>query len=340
MAWRRAFLICEEVSLVEEMVEKKPGVWNKLRESKMRQVIFFVVIMVALIAIYLPCMKLVQTVRTNALLRSERTNEDVKTATHVEKVDEKGKLLEIFGWAIRVDSTVLNGRVILQPVDGSEAKVLKTSQKKRSEIGNKIEANWNVGMNGFVAEIDRDKLKENVCYEVLYAFDYEIGNVEENKQTSTKVSTKQYVYNGQLYYFNPQEYMKPDILDGTIQPILEKGRVCGFDIDKEIWVYQYQDNLYVIVGNDLYMEWEGNIEIPYHLWTTHNDKLPENRVQNGFDNRDFRFVNNEISISSEKYHVAIASIPQEYPIMNIRIGIFDSKNSEWVWRVDFLPEIN
>ena len=39
---------------MEEKKEKNPGFWNKLRESKMRQVIFFAVNMVVLLGVYVP----------------------------------------------------------------------------------------------------------------------------------------------------------------------------------------------------------------------------------------------------------------------------------------------
>ncbi len=105
---------------MEKMEEKKSGFWDRLHESRKKQVLFFVVSMAVLFAVYFPCMYFIQTARTNEILRSERTNEDINIVSCVEQVSENGNLIEVSGWAIRVNSTVVNGHVILQPTDGSE----------------------------------------------------------------------------------------------------------------------------------------------------------------------------------------------------------------------------
>lgn len=316
------------------------GFWSKLHKSKLRQTIFCMTSMVVLLTVYTLSMFFGQTYKTNERLQSERIYEDINIVTCVETIEETKKSIEIAGWALRRDSTVKDSYVVLQPTNGTEAKVLNTEINSRTDIESFIEASWNVGECGFVAEIKKDDLVQNVCYEILVAVDYESSVGDVVQKTRKKVSTKKYIYNSELYDYIPSEYVKPVIQDETIRTVLEQGKVCGYDIDKQIWVYQYKEKAYVIVGNDIYKEWEGNLEVPFHLWTSQNDKLPENRKQHGFDNKDFIFHNKEISVSSEDYRVAVIDIPQEYLIINARIGIFDSKKNEWIWRVDFSPEIN
>lgn len=319
---------------------QKVGFWKRIEKSRKLQWVFFCLSMAVIILGYVLSMHCVRNAKLNEILQSEKTSEDIKFVSDVESISDKTKKIEIAGWAFRSDSKIISGSMLLQPVNSGEVIVLKTKSKKRQDINDRFLPYWDTGMCGLIAEINKNKVSQNVCYEIIFSLCFEYGDEDDIHRLRKTVSTKKYLYNGELYDFIPDEYISPEIDETEIREVIEKGRIRGYDSNKQIWIYNYTNRLYVIIGNDLYEDWEGKIDVPYHLWTTQNDKLPENRKEYGYDNKDFIFSSKEIRISSSNYHVAVVDIPREYPITNIRMGIYDSKENKWIWQVDFLPEIN
>lgn len=322
---------------------EKVGFWKSLEKNRKLQIMFVCASMAVLIAVYLLSVRFIHNVLFNEILQSETAFEDMRFAVKIETVRETEKGLEFDGWALRTDSSIISGHVVLQPLNDGEAMLLDTDMENRSDIKAYFDVSWAAGMCGLNAVVNRNEVQPDICYEILFIISYEDieGNEEKTIQKETKkITTRTYLYNDELYEYIPTEYIAPSIHDIEIETVVSEGKICGYDIEKQIWVYQYKEKLFLILGSELYKKWEGNLEVPYHLWTTQNNKLPDNRKQNGYDNRDFVFANKEIHISSDEYHVAVTSIPQEYPITNIRLGIFDSQKNEWIWRADFFPEVN
>ena len=84
-------------------------------------------------------------------------------------------------------------------------------------------------------------------------------------------------------------------------------------------VYQDGDRLLWLIGSAI----DKNTEIIYHIHTDEPEKLPEKRVQYGFDNRGFRAgaerADNEMT-SIDHYRVFEKEIPEEYHVTAIVVG--------------------
>ena len=81
-------------------------------------------------------------------------------------------------------------------------------------------------------------------------------------------------------------------------------------------VYQDGDRLLWLIGSPI----DRNTEIIYHIHTTEQEKLPENRISSGFDNRGFRVgADNELE-GIKHYRVFEKEIPEEYHVTAIVVG--------------------
>lgn len=81
-------------------------------------------------------------------------------------------------------------------------------------------------------------------------------------------------------------------------------------------VYQDGDRLLWLIGSPI----DRNTEIIYHIHTTEPEKLPENRISSGFDNRGFRVgADNELE-GIKHYRVFEKEIPEEYHVTAIVVG--------------------
>ena len=85
-------------------------------------------------------------------------------------------------------------------------------------------------------------------------------------------------------------------------------------------VYQDGDRLLWLIGTEI----DKNTEVIYHIHTDEPERLPENRVQYGFDNRGFRPPADERASNElepiDHYRVFEREIPDEYNVTAIVVG--------------------
>jgi len=114
------------------------------------------------------------------------------------------------------------------------------------------------------------------------------------------------------------------------------GDLCFFDNEIGMYVYQLDNYLYWILTDDFKFNEDGKTYIPYRLYTSQTNKLPEKQIKHMFENQDFYFEKFEyIDEDTYPYRVAIRNIPKDYVIANIRTGVFDRENYVWIWERDF-----
>lgn len=93
-------------------------------------------------------------------------------------------------------------------------------------------------------------------------------------------------------------------------------------------VYQDGDRLLWLIGTEI----DKNTEVIYHIHTDEPEKLPERRVQYGFDNRGFRVdaekAENELE-GIDHYRVFEKEIPGEYSITSIVVGFNTDGTITW-----------
>ena len=126
-----------------------------------------------------------------------------------------------------------------------------------------------------------------------------------------------------------------------LQDVFTKGKLCFYLDDIGIYVYQYDDKLYWIADEKFKFNEDGLTFIQYQIYTSQKDKLPEHRIQHGFDNLGFYFEEYEYKDENTyPYRVAIQDLPYEYPITSILTGVYNSSEKSWVWSKQFQIEHN
>ena len=93
-------------------------------------------------------------------------------------------------------------------------------------------------------------------------------------------------------------------------------------------VYQDGERLLWLIGTEI----DKNTEVIYHIHTDEPEKLPERRVQYGFDNRGFRVgaerAENELE-QIDHYRVFEREIPEEYNVTAIVVGFNTEGTITW-----------
>lgn len=93
-------------------------------------------------------------------------------------------------------------------------------------------------------------------------------------------------------------------------------------------VCQEGDRLLWLIGTEV----DKSTEVIYHIHTDEPEKLPESRVQHGFDNRGFRVgaerADNELE-GIEHYRVFEKEIPKEYHVTAIVVGFNTDGTITW-----------
>ena len=121
------------------------------------------------------------------------------------------------------------------------------------------------------------------------------------------------------------------VKDGIPEPeVPEAGLLTGAKLrahsgEYDTYVYQQGGRLIWLIGYDI----EPTTEIIYHLYTDEPKKLPENRVQYGFDNRGFRPGGENEREKMGSYRVFEKEIPTEYNVTYIVVGFNPGDGVVW-----------
>ena len=113
------------------------------------------------------------------------------------------------------------------------------------------------------------------------------------------------------------EYVAGDV--SVISGLPEGAVLKAWNEEYDTLVYQDGERLLWLIGKEI----DKNTEVIYHIHTDEPEKLPERRVQYGFDNRGFRVgserVENELE-GIDHYRVFEKEIPEEYHVTAIVVG--------------------
>ena len=120
----------------------------------------------------------------------------------------------------------------------------------------------------------------------------------------------------------------------VIKGIPETAVLKAWNEEFDTLVYQDGDRLLWLIGSEI----DKNTEIIYHIHTNEPEKLPERRVQYGFDNRGFRVgderAENELE-GIDHYRVFEKEIPEEYHVTAIVVGF--NTDGTITWTESFRP---
>ncbi len=320
---------------------KKVGFLKKLQKSKKKQLIFFLVIMIGLVAIYLPIETKIRDIREKEILGSQNIVEDYNILANIESVEIKNEKMILSGWALRLNSKNSNIHIVLQAIDNSDTRIFDTYIEEDNKVGQKFTSDWDFGACRFIATKNASKLQDNVCYEVLVVLDYiQEMETKEIVEYSKKVTTGKYLYDGELYSYNPINYTEPKVTDEELLQVIEEGILRAYDSEMQIWVYQCGLKLYYIVNPPFGSMELNQIGIPVMLRTNQPELLPEHRVQYGFDHIGFYYENIEYQREGVlPYQVIVVTLSEKYPITYLATGLYNIVNEQWVipfkiWMMD------
>ena len=173
-----------------------------------------------------------------------------------------------------------------------------------------------------VTERDRENFRAAVSaspdekWEVLVKFKY-----------YAPVKTATYINIDRVEYVSG-EVPRPDVRDTDLVMLVNNGVLKACDSKYDVYVYQFNDRLYWLVGSSL----NRKTEFVFHLHTDEPNRLPEPRKKYRFDNRGFRAGDkNEITrtMRSGKYRVFVREIPAEYHITAVSVGFYADKKMQW-----------
>ena len=122
------------------------------------------------------------------------------------------------------------------------------------------------------------------------------------------------------------EYVAGDV--PVIKGLPEDAVLKAWNEEYDTLVYQDDGRLLWLIGTEI----DKNTEVIYHIHTDEPEKLLENRVQYGFDNRGFRVgaerAENELE-PIDLYRVFERKIPDEYNVTAIVVGFNTDGTITW-----------
>lgn len=310
---------------------------DKLSSSIGMQIIFFVISNVIIFSMFFAGIEWVKFYKA--------TKEDIvydgTIVKEIESVTISENKLQLSGWALRVDSTNKKIKLALRPIEDSRAYLLETICEEDEEVSKFFSNDWNYGLVRFQTKIDRKKLKENICYEIILVLTYETILDGKKEECTCNVKTGRYLYNEQLYHYNPQEFIQPIFQDELLKQVVEEGELCLYDAEETAYVYRYKENFYWIAGNEFSFDSNNRTHMSYHIGTSQPEKLPEYRQVYKFENWDFYFEDREYVLEEDsEYRVAICAVPQGYPITYFYTAIYNPEKLIPIWYSYMYPAYN
>ena len=118
-------------------------------------------------------------------------------------------------------------------------------------------------------------------------------------------------------------------VEPIIRGVPETAVLKAWNQEYDTLVFQDGDHILWLIGTEI----DRNTEVIYHIHTNEVEKLPEKRVQYGFDNRGFRPLadeqeSNELE-SIDHYRVFEREIPSEYNVTAIVVGFNTDGSITW-----------
>lgn len=118
-------------------------------------------------------------------------------------------------------------------------------------------------------------------------------------------------------------------IEPIIRGIHETSVLKAWNTEHDVLVYQDGDRLLWLIGTPI----DRNTEVIFHIHTTEPEKLPEYRIQYGFDNRGFRVKADEKAVneldSTDHYRVFQEEIPSEYNVTAVAVGFNTDGTVTW-----------
>lgn len=254
---------------------------------------------------------------------------DLNTIVNIETAKVENGRIRLVGWALRLNSKNENISLVLQPTNGAKAVLFEADTFIREEINELFDEIWEFGECGFEVDKRDKKIEEDVCYEIMLSLEYTEEVEGDNAIKRQKVLTNYYLYENELYPYNPEIFEMPLVDDAELKNVILNGKVRLYSPEHNIWIYQYDRKLYYFWESQYDSLEEENIGIPVIMSVL--DKKTEQGKEGEYvqENLGFFFENREYD--SEKIQVVVVPLETEKPIGYISTGIYDDTLKEWVY---------
>ena len=254
--------------------------------------------------------------------------------TDVEDVKIKDGKVVLNGWGLRLNTKNSAIHLVLQPTDGSTGQVLSPRCTDREDICDYFAPDWEFGKVGFSANVKESALQKDICYEILLTISYEetveFEGKEYGMERRRKITTGQYLYEGNLYRYNPKEFERPDITEPGLVQVMDEGILRAYNQKERLWVYQYDNQLYFLINSESGSLRESVIKIPVLRYTSRVDLLPEEHKKNGYERLGSYYEDEYYrKVGVLPWQVVVVDLPTEYPVMSVNTGLYDNELKEW-----------
>lgn len=259
-------------------------------------------------------------------------DDDFSWVYQVDSVESKNEEFVLRGFAFELKKDTAEGafEIVLQNVETGKKFFSKMKYTNRDDVNQYFNCEYDYSESGFVSCFKKEQLViEKNSYEVLLR--------QKGKQKTYKTGT--FIVDGKLVYVNPLYYVPLNVEGTDLETIVSNGRLCVYEPDNHMYVYQYENDLYWIAEEEYDVDVDGENYMEYLAYTTQVQKLPEHRLA---DNRDydsigFVFTDNEIEdFDGGDYRVARKALPTAYSITTLQVGRFIK--GIWEWTVEFRPK--
>lgn len=203
----------------------------------------------------------------------------------------------------------------------------------RKDINTYFNCEFDYTHCGFLATFKKTEIDVlNEQYQLIF-------KCHNNSFDISGIETNIYIDKGSLCYVDPKKINKLSVKGTDLETVVDKGVCLVCCPENHIYVYQLGYELYWIADEGFAFEKDGGTYIQYQIDTTQINRLPIDRIENGWywSNIGDNFENNEISdiINCGKYRVCKRLIPMEYSVTMIVTGYYI--DGEWMWQSYFRP---
>ncbi len=308
---------------------------KKLEGNTLYKIVFFCVTMLLMVGIY---MGLLTHIKGSVFVRTIReadVNEDYEVLSSL-SARKDGEKIILSGWAMKLNSVTVGISLLVKNTEKNDSIVLTSNLSERKDVEEYFDPNCDYGTIGYDAELDMERVDKDSCYEIYVYLTYEKKQENENgvvefDKVSKKVFSGMYLYNGELFRYNPLTFKEPDITDFELKRVIENGTLRSYNSETEVWIYQYEKQIYLITKQEYESMNEREIDVPIMPRTSRVELLPEHRVQYGFDHIGSYSASDEYKREGVlPYLVVVADLPSKYPITYISMGLYDGESNTWI----------
>lgn len=268
-------------------------------------------------------------------VRELKVELDRTVLSQIEQGNVKDGELIISGWALCLNSENKSAYIILKSDENEEDIVIQANCSERADVSSIIENDYDFGEIGFTAKLKENKLKNDISYEILIVLEYK---GEDNQVQLKKITTNRYLYNGELYRYRPEEFVKPEIEEESVKEVIDKGVLYGYDIEQGGWIYEYNATMYWIL-DEKQVEGVKAPSVPCDIYPVHREQIPADRVEQyterGYDYYEIYLKGSHRFAGKEKtYYVVSLELP-EYPIAYMKTGCYGNGGTGWIYKEEF-----